>query len=269
MRLLQTKENRLFSRELDRKSELERHPDFKHEIFERIEIQTWTECGKIYLRIYRGTSAKPYYYYRIRNEAELSTQIQKEKEREQQSIEWMNKRKESNKGKRLTGSAMCADAIRAELKLRLPLCKFSVKSSTFSGGDSVHISWEDGYTEDQVRAITDKYQAGHFNGMEDIYEYHEKNTEVTPDGKIIERPTAKYVQTSRNYSNSSNEADKAGTSLYNNVGRELCRLQGVEFSDLNQCGLYGSGDTERLQTRVYRALRISEMHNGFNGVKKK
>lgn len=60
--------------------------------------------------------------------------------------------------------------IRAELKRAFPGVKFSVRSETFSGGDSIDIAWELGPTTEVVKAITDKYQEGHFNGMEDIYE---------------------------------------------------------------------------------------------------
>ena len=82
------------------------------------------------------------------------------------------KDKQENAGKRtLTGSAQCAAAIRTELKTKFPDCKFSVTSENFSGGDSVHISWKDGPTTKQVDSIVNKYQYGHFNGMEDIYEY--------------------------------------------------------------------------------------------------
>lgn len=56
--------------------------------------------------------------------------------------------------------------IRAELKSHFPGVKFSVRVD----GNSIDVRWTDGVTTEKVRAITDKYKGGSFNGMEDIYE---------------------------------------------------------------------------------------------------
>ena len=93
--------------------------------------------------------------------------------------------------KQLTMAAQTAKAVKVELKARFPNTKFSVKSENFSMGDSVRINWTDGPTNNSVRDITDKYQYGHFNGMEDIYEYSNKNEGI---------PQAQYVQTQRTMS---------------------------------------------------------------------
>lgn len=86
---------------------------------------------------------------------------------------------------------LAAKNIRTELKRAFPGHKFSVRSSTYTGGDSVDIHWDLGPTEKEVEAITGKYQEGSFNGMEDIYETdHEK---VWPD--VF--GGAKYVHESR------------------------------------------------------------------------
>lgn len=87
-----------------------------------------------------------------------------------------------------------AKNIRIELKRAFPLIKFSVKTSQYSMGNSVRIGWEDGPSTEQVDAITEKYQGGSFDGMTDCYDYS-KNTWNEVFG------SAKYVQTSRNYSN--------------------------------------------------------------------
>ena len=67
--------------------------------------------------------------------------------------------------------ATAAKNIRAELKRAFPGVKFKVTSDSFSMGNSISIRWTDGPTVAQVEAISDKYQSGNFNGMEDIYEY--------------------------------------------------------------------------------------------------
>jgi hypothetical protein len=61
--------------------------------------------------------------------------------------------------------------MRIELKRTFPGVKFSVKSE-HRGSSSIDIGWTDGPSVEQVKEITDKYQQGNFNGMEDIYEYN-------------------------------------------------------------------------------------------------
>ena len=85
--------------------------------------------------------------------------------------------------------------LRRELKDLFPKTKFSVRSRSFSGGDSIDVSWTDGPTTEAVEKISGKYQQGNFNGMEDIYEYSKTN--VWPD--VF--GGAKYVMTNRSYSN--------------------------------------------------------------------
>ncbi|KKN64667.1 hypothetical protein LCGC14_0489360 [marine sediment metagenome] len=85
--------------------------------------------------------------------------------------------------------------LRRELKDAFPETKFSVRSRSYSGGDSIDINWTDGPTTEVVEKISGKYQQGDFNGMEDIYEY--SNSNVWPD--VF--GGAKYVMTNRSYSN--------------------------------------------------------------------
>ena len=62
--------------------------------------------------------------------------------------------------------------IRIELKKAFPGVKFSVRTE-HRGSSSINIGWTDGPTTEQVKTVTDKYQEGDFNGMEDIYEYND------------------------------------------------------------------------------------------------
>lgn len=72
--------------------------------------------------------------------------------------------------------AQAAKEIRSELKKTFPLTKFSVTSES---GNSVRISWINGPTYDSVQQIGNKYQYGHFNGMEDIYETSNRNEDLS------------------------------------------------------------------------------------------
>lgn len=85
-----------------------------------------------------------------------------------------------------TEAAHVAALIKAELKHKYPGFPFSVKSSTFAGGDSVDVKYMakiGGPKKSDIEAIASKYQAGHFDGMTDMYEYTNKT----------EGPTAKWV----------------------------------------------------------------------------
>ena len=70
------------------------------------------------------------------------------------------------------GSAARAAAnIRAELKRAFPGVKFSVRSETYSGGDSIDVRWTDGPLAKDVENIAQKYRAGSFDGMTDCYNF--------------------------------------------------------------------------------------------------
>jgi hypothetical protein len=95
-----------------------------------------------------------------------------------------------------TESALCAKAIKKELTAAFPFIKFSVTSDNFSMGDAVRIHYTDGVKIEKITSITDKYQYGSFDGMQDLYENTNSRSDI---------PQAKYVQVERKRSD---EADK-------------------------------------------------------------
>lgn len=72
--------------------------------------------------------------------------------------------------KNKTTAAITAAQIRNDLKNAFPGIKFSVRSETYSGGNFVNVEYFDGIDHKRVEKLLAKYQQGHFNGMEDIYE---------------------------------------------------------------------------------------------------
>lgn len=76
--------------------------------------------------------------------------------------------------------------LRTSLKLQFPGCKFSVRRD----GNSVSICWTDGPTASEVDEVAQKFKSGHFDGMQDIYEYTE-----TPWTSAF--GSVKYIHTSR------------------------------------------------------------------------
>lgn len=110
------------------------------------------------------------------------------------------------------GPVVAARNIRTELKRSFPSVKFNVRTEKYAGGNSVNISWTDGPNWQQVEEITNKYAGGHFNGMDDSYEYS-RSPWIEVFGE------ARYVHCSRDYS------DKALESVL----RRVCdRLGGME-----------------------------------------
>ncbi|OZB79028.1 MAG: hypothetical protein B7X29_02450 [Halothiobacillus sp. 13-55-115] len=69
------------------------------------------------------------------------------------------------------GPGVAAKNIRAELKKAFPKVKFSVRKSSY---DAINVIIPKGAgieCKEIEKAVTDKYEAGYFNGMEDIYEF--------------------------------------------------------------------------------------------------
>ena len=95
------------------------------------------------------------------------------------------------KDSKKSSHALAGANIRRELKHKFPNCKFSVRTDSFSGGDSVHVEYVDGPLIDDVRAIVDKYQYGSFDGMTDCY-----NMSKEHDGSYGD---VKYAHTQRSF----------------------------------------------------------------------
>lgn len=106
----------------------------------------------------------------------------------------------ATKEREISSHAAAAKAIRAELKAAFPGVPFRVRSESFSMGDAVNVDWTDGPTRDSVENIVKKYQYGHFNGMEDIYENSNSREDI---------PQAKYVQIQRSISDAVRSIIKA------------------------------------------------------------
>lgn len=78
----------------------------------------------------------------------------------------------------------CADTaklVRKSLRADFPGVKFSVRSSTYAGGASIDVGWEDGPTSKQVDATLHLYEGASFDGMIDLKSYHDSLI-MTDDG---------------------------------------------------------------------------------------
>ena len=88
----------------------------------------------------------------------------------------------------LSDQAEVAKLIRKELKEKYPGIKFMVRSRSFTGDNDVNIDYINGVPTDEIRKIVNKYEAGSFDGMTDMYNYDYDKT----------GPTAKYIFANRN-----------------------------------------------------------------------
>lgn len=78
--------------------------------------------------------------------------------------------------------AETAKAVRAALKRAFPTTKFSVRSSHYSMGASIDVTWTDGPTSKQVDAVVKVYEGAGFDGMIDM-KYHKEHW-MEPDGTV-------------------------------------------------------------------------------------
>ncbi len=73
--------------------------------------------------------------------------------------------------------------IRQKLKNKFPSVKFSVRSSKYSGGASIDVSWLDGPREKLVKPIIDGFEGASFDGMNDLKS--NQDSWLLPDGTAI------------------------------------------------------------------------------------
>ena len=99
--------------------------------------------------------------------------------------------------KKISEHAHAAKLIRQELKKNgIPA---QVKSEIYTGGSSVRIELESPLlsTYKKVEEFCNQFQEGHFNGMEDIYEYSNSNPDL---------PQVKFVFVNINHSDERRQA---------------------------------------------------------------
>lgn len=186
MARLATKENRLQVQRIEFENLVKQ--GYNKENYKDLNIFTKYDLNSFWLKVFRGTSTNAVIYKRYQTEAQSIEAIKNVKASHDRNKAYKEELK-NNPTK--SSSANCAAAIREELKKEFEKVKFSVKSSNFSGGDSVSIEWIDGPTSEQVDGVVKKYQYGHFNGMDDIYEYSNSREDI---------PQSKYVHTNREIS---------------------------------------------------------------------
>jgi hypothetical protein len=137
--------------------------------------------------------------------------------------------------------AQVSKQIKKELTEAFKNIKFSVRYSSYSGGNSIRVTWSAGPTVSEVEKITGKFQSGYFDGMQDMY-IHENTTIIDDSGTVANLGGVDYVFTDREFSEE----------FKNKAIDKLCKITNVEY--------YGN-DTfiknynEYASTLIYRLLR--------------
>lgn len=79
--------------------------------------------------------------------------------------------------------AQVGSLIRKEIKAKYPKLKIRISSQSFSGGNSLDLVFlrdqeNKKVSQEKIKEITDKYEAGRFDGMNDIYEYTNSRDDI-------------------------------------------------------------------------------------------
>ena len=179
--------------------------------------------------------------------------------------------------KQLSSQAQCAKDIKQELRRVFPSVKFSIRSDSFSGGNSVDIGWDLGPTDRQVEAITKKYQAGSFDGMTDCYNYAKTSTSSSAKYVHTQRHTPQPImeQACRAYAALLGEPIPEGTEVWNhrivNHGEYISTLvhQLLGTFDLTAHGYQGieHAKDEFGNEKLGAAIRLDEFYACVGGVR--
>jgi hypothetical protein len=158
-----------------------------------------------------------------------------------------------------------AKGIRSELKAAFPGTKFSVRTSYFSMGNSIDISWDFGPTCAAVDAIVKKYQYGRFDSMTDCSSSEDTLVSLA-DGSVKVLGGAKFVQTQRNFRAAKGDYSSE-TAFWERVQRDLCALQGIEYAGRNT-PFYANSDRDSVSDIAYRVISRADLSNGYNGLRR-
>lgn len=139
------------------------------------------------------------------------------------------------------GLVETAKIMRQTLKAAFPGTKFSVRSSSYSGGSSVNVSWFDGPTSDQVDPIIKAFKSAGFDGQTDSSYY-------TGDMMFRGEPSSfssGYVSGERRYTKD----------FMTEVAEMVCAAVGATMPTITDTGTWGASiqgiDNVRVPFRVF------------------
>lgn len=133
-----------------------------------------------------------------------------------------------------------AKLVRAALKESFPSIKFSVKSSVYSGGASINISYTNGPTYDQVKAVVSMFEGSYFDGMTD----YKGSCYGSLDGQEV-RFGADFIFVNRNFSKA----------FMDGAVESVCKYYGFEMPAIAQ-GINGAYIADQLEYNTQRSIMV-------------
>lgn len=186
-------------------------------------------------------------------------------------------------------AADVAKLVRARAKTDFPGVKFSVRTSKYSMGASISVCWCDGPTTKEVDEAVGQFGGSGFDGSIDLkyswsswllpdgsaqvarspgtsgsMGYHEPidTDKPHPDARLV-RFGANYVFTSRVVTGGTGPSE---LKFSERVGRDLCELQGVEYTGPDTLHVLGAGDRDSVRYHVARLLSATPFPPGHEYV---
>jgi Large polyvalent protein associated domain 29 len=145
--------------------------------------------------------------------------------------------------------AQTAKLVRSALRAQFPGVKLRVRSRTYAGGASIDVTWTDGPTTSQVRAVTCLYEGASFDGMADLKNYHD--TLLADEHGHVERVHlgADFIHCNRHISQHT----------YDQVAKLVAKLSGIDcdlsqirYESRQRVGYNGAGWNTRYPLNVWQ-----------------
>jgi len=176
-----------------------------------------------------------------------------------------------------------AKLIRPILAKNFPGTKFSVRCSTYSMGASIDVSWDMGPSVREVDKVVGGFEGSSFDGMNDLKSY--QDSWLLPDGtaRLAYRPDS-YGGSIPEYVSDAPHPDAkmvsfGADSIHTNrhcpneiseqIAKDMCALQHIEYHGESTTGLYGKDDREWVTTLAWRLFSHTSFKPGetYGGVR--
>lgn len=171
-------------------------------------------------------------------------EVKKVKQEEQKIQDQENAKKAAEKEKYLSQFQQAdrrktTNIIKKHCLKNFNISKIEVSTDVFSGGDSMDVNYYSPERIPELESFIKSFQEGHFNGMEDIYEYNEKS-EIIIEGHILQ--TYKYTSV---YHKESEGKKENAVNTSSGV-----KTEGVEIINYSERAIAVIGDTKPIKEQL-------------------
>jgi len=158
-----------------------------------------------------------------------------------------------------------AKILRQVLKYAFPQTKFSIRSSQYSGGASITITWTDGPTVKQVKRITDKFEGSGFDAMTDY-----RTSKVRSYKGQETHFGANNIFEERNYSKALLKEALKEVAQHSDgeIDPEAIDLEALESGRYNPILLQGHWAGKPLRTALWQVIEGDQLSPKDDGISK-